>query len=127
MGRQQLEVIGLLGLDPKHLGARGSLCETRDQRRRSRDGVIALAAHLVQIGERPILQLRRARLRALQQARNLGCGEQGVVLGLERRQLLAAHVGAAARHHHRSVPAQQGERAAKRMQAAKFLFQLLVG
>ena len=50
-----------------------------------------------------------------------------MVLGLERRQLLAAHIGAAARHHHRGIPAQQRQRAAKGMQAAKFLFQLLVG
>jgi hypothetical protein len=68
--------------------------------------VIALPAHLAQIGQRPILELRRAGLGPFQQARHLGRGEQGVVLGLERRQLLPAHIGAPARHHHRRVPTQ---------------------
>jgi len=107
MGRQQFEVIRLLGLDPEHLGARGGLGQARDQRRRSRNRMVALAAHLVQIGERPVFQLRGARFGALQQARHFRGGEQGVVFGLERRQLLAAHIGAAARHHHGRVPAQQ--------------------
>ena len=125
--REQFEVIRLLGLDPKHLGARGGLGEPRNQRRRRCNGVIALAAHLAQIGERPILELRGPRFRALQQPCHFRCGEQGMVLGFERRQLFAAHIGAAARHHHRGIPAQQRQRAAKRVQAAKFLFQLFVG
>ncbi len=127
MGREQFEVIGLLGLDPIHLGARRGLGEARDERRRGRNRMVALAAHLVQIGERPILQLGGARLCALQQARHFRRGEQGVMLGLERRQLLATHIGAAARHHHRGIPAQQRQRTAKCMQTAKLLFQLLVG
>jgi hypothetical protein len=49
-----------------------------------------------------------------------------VVLGFQRRQLFAANIRAAARHHHRGIPAQQRQRAAKRMQAAKLLFQLFV-
>ena len=125
--REQFEVIGLARLDPEDLGARGRLRQARDQRRRRRDGVVALPAHLAQIRERPILELRGPGLGALQQTRHLRRREQGVVFGLERRQLLAAHIGAAARHHHRRVPTQQRQRAAKRMQSTKFLFQLFVG
>jgi len=44
------------------------------------------------------------------------------MLGLERRQLLAAYIGAATGHHHRRIPAQQRQRAAKRMESAKLLF-----
>jgi hypothetical protein len=44
-----------------------------------------------------------------------------MVLGLEGGQLFAAHIRAAARHHHRRVPTQQRQCAAKRVQAAKFL------
>ena len=36
-----------------------------------------------------------------------GRSQQRVMLGLECGDLLAAHIGAAARHHHRGVPAQQ--------------------
>ena len=49
-----------------------------------------------------------------------------MVFGFERRELLAAYVGTAARHHHRRVPPQQGQRATERMQAAKLLLELLV-
>ena len=126
MRRKQFEVVGLLGLDPKHFGARRRLGEPRNQRRRSGDGVVALPAHLAQIGERPILHLRGARLGALEQPRHFRRREQGVMLGLQRRQLLAAHIGTAARHHHRGIPAQQRQRAAKCVQAAKLLFQLFV-
>jgi hypothetical protein len=58
MGREQLEVIGLARLHPEHLGARGGLGQARNQRRRRRNRMVALAAHLAQVGERPILQLR---------------------------------------------------------------------
>src|SRR5256885_3638647 len=49
------------------------------------------------------------------------------VLGLQRRELLAAHVGAAARHHDRRVPAQQRQSTAEGMKAPELLFELLVG
>jgi hypothetical protein len=124
---EQFEIVGLARLDPEEFRPRRRLRQARDQGRRSRNGMVALPAHLAQVGERPILELRRAGLGALQQPGNLRGGEQGMVFGLERGQLLAAHVGAAARHHHRRVPAQQGQCTAKRVQAAKFLFQLVVG
>ena len=126
MRREQFEVVGLLGLDPKNLGARGGFGETRNQRWRGCNGVVALPAHLAQIGEGPILHLRGSRLRALEQPRHFRRGQQGVVLGFKRRQLFASDIGTAARHHHRCVPAQQRQCAAKRVQAAKLLFQLLV-
>ncbi len=53
-------------------------------------------------------------------------GEQRVVFGLERGQLLAAHVGTATRHHHGGVPAQERERAAEGVEALELLFELLV-
>ena len=92
-----------------------------------RDGVVALAAHLAQVGELPVLESLGVGLRAIQQARDARRGQQRVVLGLERGQLLAAHVGAAARHHHRGVPAQQRERATEGVQALELLLELLVG
>ena len=49
-----------------------------------------------------------------------------MMFGLERGDLFAAHVSTATRHHHRRIPAQQRQRAAKRVQAAKLLLQLLV-
>ena len=49
-----------------------------------------------------------------------------MVFGLERRQLLAAHVGAAARHHHGGVPAQDAPRATEGVQPSEFLLELLV-
>ena len=49
-----------------------------------------------------------------------------MAFGVERRELLAAHVGAAARHHHGRVPAQQARRAAEGMQPAELLLQLLI-
>ena len=70
---------------------------------------------------------RGTRLGALQEPCHLGCGQQGVMLGLEGRQLLPAHVGAASGHHHGRVPAQQRERAAEGVQAMKFLLELFVG
>ena len=49
-----------------------------------------------------------------------------MALGLEGGELLAAHVGAAARHHDRRIPAQQARRAAEGVQAVQLLFELLV-
>ena len=127
VGRENLEIARLARLDPEHLGARRRLRQARDQGGRRRDGMVALATHLAQVGERPILELRGSGLGALQEPRHLGCGQQGVVLGLEGRQLLPAHVGAASGHHDGGVPAQQRQRAAERVQAMKFLLQLFVG
>ena len=92
-----------------------------------RDSVIALTAHFTQVGARPVLEVRSASLGTFQQTRNFGRGQQRVMLGLERGQLFAAHVGAAPRHHHGSIPAQQRQRAAERMKAPELLFQLIVG
>src|SRR2546430_17586604 len=67
------------------------------------------------------------RLGAVQEADDARRGKERVMLGLERRKLLAANVGAAARHHHGCVPAQQRESTAEGMQALELLFELLVG
>src|SRR5256886_12996981 len=53
------------------------------------------------------------RLGAVQEADDARRGKERVMLGLERRKLLAANVGAAARHHHGCVPAQQRESTAR--------------
>src|SRR6202453_2439781 len=69
MRREYFEIIGLARLDPEDLGSRRSLGETGDQRRRRRDGVVALAAHLAQVRERPVLELGGARLGPFQEPR----------------------------------------------------------
>ena len=81
---------------------------------------------LAQVGDLPILEGRHTRLCALDEARDLGCRQQYVVLGLQCRELLPAYIGATARHHHRRVPTQHGQRAANGMKTPKFLFQLLI-
>ena len=124
--REQREVVLLPRLQPLHLGARRGPRQPGNQRLRRRDRMIALTAHLAQVRELPVFEPLGVGLRAIEQARDLGRREQGVVFGFERGQLLAAHFGAAAGHHHRRVPAQQRERAAKGMQAAKFLLELLI-
>ena len=90
-----------------------------------RDRVIALTAHLAQVRRLPVLQ-PWAFACARSSSRVIAGREQRVVFGLERRQLLAADIGAAARHHHRGIPAQQRQRAAERVQAPEFLLELLV-
>ena len=49
------------------------------------------------------------------------------LLGLERGELLAAQVGAAARHHHGGIPAQDAGSAAESVQPPEFLLELLIG
>ncbi len=124
---EQRKVGLLLGLEPADLGDRGGAGEARDQRDRRGDGAVALAAHLAQVGELPVLELPGRGLCALEQPRDARRGEQRVALRVERRELFAAHAGAAARHHHRGVPAQQTGRAPEGVQAPEFLLELLVG
>ena len=50
-----------------------------------------------------------------------------MVLGLDGSQLLAAHVGAAARHHDGGIPAQQRQRTTEGVQPLPLLFELFVG
>ena len=66
--REQRKVRLLLGLDPADLGPGGRLGETRDQRQRGRDCVVALTPHLAQVGELPVLELGLGGLRPLDQA-----------------------------------------------------------
>ena len=66
--REQREVVLLLGLEPARLGERRRPGETRDQRQRRGDRVVALAAHLAQVRELPVLELRPFGLRALDQS-----------------------------------------------------------
>ena len=74
--------------------------------------MIALTAHLAQVGDLPVAEPLAVRLGAVEQPRDAGCGEQSVVLGFERRELFSlvrfghAHeAGAQAGQGH------QGERA----------------
>ena len=50
-----------------------------------------------------------------------------MTLRLQGGELLAAQVGAAARHHHGGVPAQDAGAAAESVQPPEFLLQLLIG
>ncbi len=88
--------------------------------------MITLAAHFAQIGELPVLEPLRVRLRAIEEARHSRCRQKSVVFSFERSQLLAPNIGTATRHHHRRVPAQERQRAAEGVQAPEFLFQLLI-
>ncbi len=126
MRRQHLEVTLLARLQPLGLGAGDGAREARDQRWRRRDRMIPLAAHLAQVGDLPVLQVLPARLGTIDQPRHARRAQQGVAFGLECRQLFAAHIRAGARHGDGRVPAQQRQRAAKRMQPAEFLLELLV-
>ena len=126
MRREQIEIILPPGLGPMHLGARSGPCQARDQRHRSSDGVVALAAHFVQIGQLPVLQPLRVRLRPIQQPGNFGRGQQRMVFGLQCRQLLTAHIGAAPGHHHSRVPSQQRQRTMESVQPPPLLLQLRV-
>ncbi len=126
MRRKYPEVVLLPRFDPAHLGDRGDARQARDERRGRGDGVIALPAHGAQVGHLPVLERRLRRLCPVEQARDLGCGEQRVLLDLDGGELLAAHIGAAARHHYRRVPTQQRQRAAKSVQTLPLLFELSV-
>ena len=89
--------------------------------------MIALAAHLAQVGELPVGKALGVRLRAIEEPRDARRGQKGVVFGFKRGALFTAQVGAATRHHHRGVPAQERERTAKSVQALELLFELFVG
>ena len=91
-----------------------------------RDGVIALAAHLAQVRHLPIRQALGVGLRAVEQPGDSGSGEQRVVLGLERGELVTANVGTASRHHHRGVPTQKRQRTTERVETAELLLELFV-
>ena len=89
--------------------------------------MVALAAHLAQVRDLPVGEALGIGLRPVQEPGDARRGEQSVVFGLERGELLAANVRATARHHHRGVPAQQRKRAAEGMQALELLLELFVG
>ncbi len=84
--REEVELALLTGFEPADLGPRRGARETRNQRYGRGNGVIALAAHLAQVRHLPVLQTLGIGLRTIQQPRDSRRGEQGVVLGLERRQ-----------------------------------------
>jgi hypothetical protein len=123
---EQREIILLLGFQPARFGKRRGACQPCYEQQGHRNGVVALAPHLTQVGPLPVFELRRIRLRTFDQARYARRGQQGVALGVERRELLAANVGAATRHHDGGIPAQDARRAAECMEPAEFLLELLV-
>ena len=84
--------------------------------------MIALAAHLAQIRHLPVEQTLCIGLGAVQQAGDARRGEQRVMLGLQRRKLLAAHVRASARHHHGGVPAKERQGSAEGVESLELLF-----
>ena len=88
--------------------------------------MVALAAHLAQVRDLPVLQALDIGLGAIQQARDARRRKQGVVLRLQGSELLATHVRAAARHHHGGIPAKQRQRSAKRVESLELLLQLFV-
>ncbi len=122
---QRIVVVAARG-QPLALGDRRGARQPRDQRHGRGNGVIALAAHLAQVRDLPVLEPAQIRLRTIEQPRDLGRGQQRVVLGLERRDLFTTQFRAAARHHDRRVPAQQRQCATEGMQPAPFLLELLV-
>src|SRR5262245_9996289 len=126
MRREVLELAGLARLQPLRFGLRGRLGEARHQGHGGRDGEVALPAHLAQVRDLPVLESREAGLRAIQQARDLRSSDQCVVFGFECGELFTANVRAAARHHHRGVPSQDGHGSSECVQAFPFLLKLLV-
>ena len=88
--------------------------------------MIALTAHLAQVGDLPVDEPLAVRLGAVEQPRDAGCGEQSVVLGFERRELFTSNVGAAARHHDGGIPPQKRKRSAEGVKTFELLFELLV-
>ena len=124
--REIFELAGLARVQPFRLGLGRGLRQARHQRHRRRDREVALTAHLAQVGDLPVLEAAGVGLGAIEQARDLRRGDQRVVFGLQRRELLAANIGAAARHHHRRVPTQDRHGATEGMQAFPFLLELFV-
>ena len=88
--------------------------------------MVTLATHLAKIGNLPIDETLAVGLSAVQKTGDTRRGEQGVVLSLERGELLASHVGAATRHHYRGIPSQERERSAEGMEPFELLFELLI-
>ena len=121
-----LELAGLACLQPLGLGLGGGLCQSRYQRNRGRDGEISLAAHLAHVRDLPVFESVGIRLGPVEQPRDARRRDQRVVFGFERGELLATNVRAAARHHHRRIPAQDRHGATEGVQAFPFLLELFV-
>ena len=126
MRSKELELALLPRFEPAGFGTRGGLREARDQSDGRGDRVVALAAHLAQIRDLPIDEALAVRLRAIQETGDSRRGEQSVVFGLERGELLAADVRAATRHHHGGIPSQERKRSAEGMEAFELLLELLI-
>ena len=126
MRSEQFELALLARFEPAGFGARGRLRQARDQSNGSGDRVVALATHLAKIGDLPVDETLAVRLGAIQQARDPRSRQQRVVLGLERRELFAADVCAATRHHDRGIPSEERKRAAEGVKTFELLFELLI-
>ena len=88
--------------------------------------MIALPTHLTQIRDLPVDESLAVGTRPVEEPGDAGGRQLRVMLGLERGKLLATHLRAAARHHDRSVPAQERHCATEGVQPAKLLLELLV-
>jgi hypothetical protein len=88
--------------------------------------VVALPAHLAKVCDLPVDETLAIGLGSVEQAGDARRREQSVVLGLERGELFTSNVGAATRHHHRSIPSQEREGAAEGIKPFELLFELLI-
>ncbi len=123
---EKLELVLLTRFQPARLGAGGSLCKSRDERHGRGNSVIALTPHFPQIGDLPVDKALGIGLGPVQKSRDTRGRQQSVILGFEGSELFSANIRASARHHHRRVPTQERQSSAKRVQASKFLLELLV-
>jgi hypothetical protein len=89
--------------------------------------VVALPAHLAKVCDLPVGETLAIGLGSVEQTGDARRGKQSMVLCLESRKLFTSNVGAAARHHDRSVPSQERERAAEGVKPFELLLELLIG
>ena len=88
--------------------------------------MVTLTTHFAKISHLPIDQTLAVRLGAIQEAGDSRGGQQRVMLGFERGELLTSDVCAATRHHDRGIPTEERERSAEGMKAFELLFELLI-
>jgi hypothetical protein len=127
VGQQAVEVVRRARLAPAHLADRDRLRIGLDQLGRHGAGMRQLAAHLLDIGALPGIQRRRFRRGGGDQVAGLGRGERLVMHDAQGRDLLAARLDAARRHHRRVVPLEHAHRVAELEQPLEARLRLAVG
>ena len=101
---EQRKVILLLGLEPARLGSEVARASRGHENQRHGDRMVAFAAHLAQVRAVASPRVATGSPASARSGARPWRRQQRVAFGLERRQLLAAHVGAAAGHHDRRSP-----------------------